>query len=105
MVHLILAVEIVDGEFIFTIDEMVTQATARVDVQLFSRRQQATAGDSTGGRARSLRKRKCQSPVERDAATERDCVSAFASRDWTVVAKGAIRVRFHSLVFVSCTSE
>ena len=85
MVHLILAVEIVDGEFIFTIDEMVTQATA---------------GDSTGGRARSLRKRRCQSPVERDAATERDCVSAFASRDWTVVAKGAIRVRFHSLVFV-----
>ena len=35
------------------------------------------AGDSTGGRARSLRKRRCQSPVERDAATERDCVSAF----------------------------
>ena len=93
MVHLMLAVEIVDGEFIFTIDEMATQATARVDVHLF---QQATAGDSTGGRARSLRKRSCQ----RDAATERDCVSAFASRDWTVVAKGAIRVRFHSLVFV-----
>ena len=59
-----------------------------------------SAGDSTGGRARSLRKRRCQSPVERDAATERDCVSAFASRNWTVVAKGAIRVRFHSLVFV-----
>ena len=32
MVHFILAVEIVDGEFFFTIDEMVTQATARVDV-------------------------------------------------------------------------
>ena len=36
MVHLILAVEIVDGEFIFTIDEMVTQATARVDVHAAS---------------------------------------------------------------------
>ena len=36
MVHLILAVEIVDGEFIFTIDEMVTQATARVDLQLLT---------------------------------------------------------------------
>ena len=32
MVHLILAVEIVDCEHIFTIDEMVTEATARVDV-------------------------------------------------------------------------
>ena len=47
MVHLILAVscriavEIVAGELIFTIDEMVTQATARVDVQLLT--VQATA--------------------------------------------------------------
>ena len=39
--HLILAVEIVDGEFTFTIDEMVTQATARVDLQLLT--VQATA--------------------------------------------------------------
>ena len=36
MVHLVLAVEIVDGEFIFTIDEMVTQVTARVDLQLLT---------------------------------------------------------------------
>ena len=41
MVHLVLAVEIVDGEFIFTIDEMVTRATARVDLQLLT--VQATA--------------------------------------------------------------
>ena len=53
MVHLILAVEIVDGEFIFTIDEMVTQATARVDVQLFSKRQQATARVDVHGACKS----------------------------------------------------
>ena len=41
MVHLILAVEIVDCEHIFTIDEMVTEATAWVDVQLLT--VQATA--------------------------------------------------------------
>ena len=41
MVHLILAVEILDGESIFTIDEMVTEATAWVDVQLLT--VQATA--------------------------------------------------------------
>ena len=100
MVHFILAVEIVDGEFIFTIDEMVTQATARVYLQLLT--VQATARVDVHQACESAGVNLSWSEMlpRRERERERDCVSAFASRDWTVVAKGAIRVRFHSLVFV-----
>ena len=57
MVHLILAVETVDCEFIFTIDEMVTEATARVDVQFLT--VQATARVDVHGASVSRGARCC----------------------------------------------